>query len=36
MGSDKADSEDSFDDFSRNHLQMFYNRVNENREYFYE
>lgn len=35
MESDKADSEDSNDDFGLNQLQIFYNRINENREYFF-
>ena len=36
MGSDKADSEDEMDDFEAQYLQTFYNRINQNREYFYE
>ena len=36
MDSNKADSEDSYDDFGRNQMSTFYNRINENKEYFYE
>ena len=36
MDSNGADSEDSADDFGRNYMQTFFNRINENKEYFYE
>lgn len=31
MVSDRADSEDSNDDFGNNQMKMFWNRINENR-----
>lgn len=31
MKSEKADSEDSTDDLGKNQLQVFFNRINENR-----
>jgi len=36
MPSDKADSESDGDDIEDKELNVFYQRINENREYFYE
>ena len=36
MASEGADSEDDLDDYDPMYLQTFYNKINENKEYFYE
>jgi hypothetical protein len=36
MDSSRDDSEDESDDFQEKKLQQFYNRINQNREYFIE
>ncbi len=36
MDSDKADSQDSGDDLEGKHLSVFYQKINQNKQYFYE